>query len=731
MAEKHELQLMLVNTLRKSHEIPRICLALDYLISRPDPDAVPAYVFFVILHAQIFGARHRPHVRRRVPLAYRALSCAEAEIMTDITDDIPKLLKDKNSSVVSAALSVSIDQEAFPRVQQNCQFDAEYCQGFAHKDVNDAIVNTSLTCLALDPAKIPIVVSIIQAAVQGGRGALVLEAFTLLSTVDADSMHTHAKTVVDAIRPLLTSRRPNDLHLFLSCLLSLDVRLWSGTHPDFPAVLDAWEVEKVMQLLDSPDRFIRRQTLALLNAVDPNIVSSFFEQAMEAWSLDMPPQVRDIRTDMLLDIIAVQAAEGGEQYGSNVISLLQKILPRTRDDVVYDSVVTRVLTRIQAGNESFRLSSATTMVMPLVESNNLGSTTLVISAALATEYVGRMAIAPPDILIRMSSKMMERSPSVQDTLILAMLRVAADCDEVPESVSRNVGNLAANARHHIKRRCQQFTSLSNNKSVLAQIVAHARSRSLPDFLEALEAWENRTLVAPESVLDTVTPSSDHHGTVPLSDRPAARLRYDAYEAPQFQIRLRDRSLSSSPSIGPYGRDTGTSSRQSHNSSTSQFINAVSDTITPGQLALVGGKGFAAMNTPAQAAAKEHAEEVDDLTSGVDLIAFDSPAASQIPPFDFEVYWNSLGGSDSARGWYDGSIETVASSMQGLDGRVEAIPLEHKPFVGELKLTIWKKDVPATASALLRLGRHDDGCLWRLRCSDAKQRLEIKRLLAQD
>ena len=65
--------------------------------------------------------------------------------------------------------------------------------------------------------------------------------------------------LVDALRPLIASSSPapNDLYVFLSCLGALDPALWAGTRPDVPAVLEGWEVERIVALLESEDHTIR------------------------------------------------------------------------------------------------------------------------------------------------------------------------------------------------------------------------------------------------------------------------------------------------------------------------------------------------------------------------------------------------------------------------------------------------------------------------------------------
>ena len=53
---------------------------------------------------------------------------------------------------------------------------------------------------------------------------------------------------------------PSKPHIvFIHGLASIDPKLWAGTSPEIPAVLEGWEVERVMKLLDSEDRSIRQQ----------------------------------------------------------------------------------------------------------------------------------------------------------------------------------------------------------------------------------------------------------------------------------------------------------------------------------------------------------------------------------------------------------------------------------------------------------------------------------------
>jgi AP-4 complex subunit epsilon-1 len=145
MPPEHELQLMLVNTLRKveslvsgdsllhlyllqdleSSTIPRICLALDALITSSTAEVIPAVqrrLHDLLSHnssvcsldnPQISSilivfvkniCRHSLHVRRRAILAFRALSRHDPEIMKGVVSELQRRLQDPQYAVVNAAL---------------------------------------------------------------------------------------------------------------------------------------------------------------------------------------------------------------------------------------------------------------------------------------------------------------------------------------------------------------------------------------------------------------------------------------------------------------------------------------------------------------------------------------------------------------------------------------------------------------------------------------------------
>ena len=65
-------------------------------------------------------------------------------------------------------------------------------------------------------------------------------------------------SAVRCLTHLLQSQDPNDHYLYLACLLCVDPAVWAGTQEGRQLMLEAWEVERVMGLLESADDYIRK-----------------------------------------------------------------------------------------------------------------------------------------------------------------------------------------------------------------------------------------------------------------------------------------------------------------------------------------------------------------------------------------------------------------------------------------------------------------------------------------
>lgn len=222
-------------------------------------------------------------------------------------------------------------------------------------------------------------------AENGGFGftALLLGSFKLLSDFSSNAIAIHQVSArlgpVHNIRRLLTSADLNHHFLFVSCLQCLEPDLWAGTSADSPAILEGWEVERVMKLLDSADAFVRKrvsrwvlfimlsqtdssQTIDILHRVDPSIVSAYFAQAIQAIPSTLTVKERNERITRLLEVIEIQSVEDGESYARQLKELFLAVdddaIPERQP--VLEVVVEKVLLYINKGihlTSIFSLSS--------------------------------------------------------------------------------------------------------------------------------------------------------------------------------------------------------------------------------------------------------------------------------------------------------------------------------------------------------------------------------------
>lgn len=272
---------------------------------------------------------------------------------------------------------------------------------------------------------------------------IILGLYRLFKKFDSPTLHTVEKrtqiSLIDTIRGYLTSGTPNEVYLFLSCLESVDPSLWAGTSDAIPAVLEAWEVERIMQLLDSDDGLIRKkvieavssaparvtyvmftQTLHLLGEVDQNIVNAYYTQAISVTTrIALPLKELNERVKRLLEILEALSGDSGELYATQVKDLLSRIEPHVAGNGILDSAVEGVLAHIRLskafnvvficspvtrteycqGEPSFQIPCAATMLTILCDTDaGFGPTMVIILVALATEYSRLVSLSPADLL---------------------------------------------------------------------------------------------------------------------------------------------------------------------------------------------------------------------------------------------------------------------------------------------------------------------------------------------
>ncbi|KAK0241249.1 armadillo-type protein [Armillaria nabsnona] len=707
MPPNHELQLMLVNTLRKDLEdssLTRICLALDNLITSSTEDMIPA----VQARLRDLLVHNSPHIRRRALMVYRALSRHDPDLMKPIIPTVMKRMKDHNASVSGAAISISasIPDNRDIHKLTNELFSSASTIGHPESRYWLLTIIRTLRNLGLNDTNLPNVIRLIRSASTNKDYGLLREAALLLGEIRNEAFLNVAmssrRAPVESIREILVSREPNEQYLFLSCLECVDPMWWAGITPECPAVLEEWEVERFMLLLDSADPLIRRKTVTILNKVDSNIISAYYAQSVRALPAEMPYNNKVESTWRLLEVLQVQFAGDGEQYARQVLELFRHVESVGPSDSqhVLGVAVEKVLSFIRDGISMFQIASSTVFLARLTEGEDMGPTMMVIVTALGCEYCGQLSLPPKDILSALSSRLASSTASVQDVCLVSMLRISAECDAVPEEVKLAVSGLAETAGRYIRRRCEQFLKFSAQGDVLTSILCSARSLTLPHVLEALMQQGSKLNATSPPVSPQKLPAS----LSPISSPSlgASKLRYDAYETPTSIPRLRGRRPSST-------RSESTASPQP----------ALSRTVTAGDLALAAQE-FEMMSLSSP-------QPTDQVPRPPDLIAFDTPFISDPDSSGFETSWKTLGPSTSARGWFEGSVDVLLDRLKGVEGNeMKVIPTDEPPFEGEVKVILQPSET------VLRLrASEDDGCLWRLRCGDAQLRVRIKRALAEE
>ncbi|KZT23916.1 ARM repeat-containing protein [Neolentinus lepideus HHB14362 ss-1] len=757
MPENHELRLMLVNTLRKdieSSRVPRICLALETLIHSPFEDVIPA------VQSRLYDlvSHNSADVRRHTLAALSSLSRQEPDVLSSAADKVMKRLKDPQPIVISTALTAAAQlREA----------------GHPTSDRLASVVN-SLLLPSWDPnldkteywfllrvlgalqifgpseENLRLVMKIIEwaATVNPIPHALLYQCFRILSSKRAEIMTiiraSSQSSPVLPIRSLISSTDPNEQYLVLACLECLDAAVWAGTAPEIAGVLDKWEVERVMGFLESRDGAMRRKTLSILVNVDSNIVEAYFAQLLQNTpDTSFREEVNDATLRALETLDALSRSDG-EAYAIRLQNILAAFEGGS-ESVVLEKVVEKVLSRMHVAEDEFRGACLTSLLDPLSDpAAMIGATSIVILTALIVEYLSIITVPPTQLLQGIARRLFEYPFSVKDACLVTMIRLSAECGEVPDVVIDTVRGVFDQSGRYIRRRCEQFIKLSSQSETIRS--------ALPDFLMSIEANIASPTSSPAKPLSA---TSRPNSPPTMRDISASKLRYDAYEVPRPHPRLLH---SASPQRGSrsitsleHGRHSPSVLSSPRSDRSALHEDPLSKTVTAGDLALVAGDPD--LIPAARVCARVQLQysrcpnavfriSETRITSSQlnlsDLIALESPfvsepadlAASANDP-DFETVWNDMEQSN-LRGWCEVSIDIVVRRMQGMQLAMRVIAADQAPFEGDLKILISSEASSGRfRGAVLRLRESDDeSCLWRLRCDNVELRTRLKRLLAQ-
>ena len=205
-----------------------------------------------------------------------------------------------------------------------------------------------------------------------GRGLLLSPGIALLFqianaiTAAAAPPNNSSISPIAYVRHLVGSTSPNDRYLLLCLLETGEPRLWAGTDPQIPAVLDAFEVELIMQQLDSPDGLIRAkvwniiqvvsecliqrpQTLKVLHKVEPEVVVAYFSRMLESASSAAVAEAKAEYSLRMLQVAEVLSGEDSESYAQYLVQVLGTIEGEDTGGKVIQEVVEYALTYIRTG----------------------------------------------------------------------------------------------------------------------------------------------------------------------------------------------------------------------------------------------------------------------------------------------------------------------------------------------------------------------------------------------
>ncbi|KAI0282501.1 armadillo-type protein [Russula aff. rugulosa BPL654] len=702
MPPHHDLKLMLVNTLRKDLEADsamRIALALNYLIQCPSEDVIPA----VQMRLRGLLSHKSPHIRKRALHAIRALVECDSAMLRGLSPEISRRLRDKDQAVVGSALAVCISLHKNGLLGPDTLTNAyrvlhQYGKTSTDSTAAALVVRKALRLYSIVQPSTEVLNAILELIRRSANNSethvLLYDCFSVLRNTPAVILIPFTVSngsPISHIRHLLSNDSSEQL-LFLSCLACVPPAIWAGTTQDVPAVLEAWEVERVMQLLSAPDPALRLKTLRILIDVDSSIVELYFSQRLEG--LDRSVESYEDEVLSLLEVIKILANEDAELYARSIRDVLsphataEPAMPDAqRNPQVLERAVENVLTSLRDGETTFGENVATTLLTPLAEveaDTSFSPTMMVVLTALACEYAGHVPVSPLELLRGLGKRLMSYPPSIQEISLLTMIRLAAECSKVPPEPISDVQHLKSKSGRHISanqnhQRCSLFEDMIGKPDELRAAVANSRSRSLPDFLLTLDA---RSSARPRSP----RPRSSSRATSRSSRSGTQKLRYTAYEPPppaQPRHPSAARSASrSTPSLDSY--------------------DDLTRTVTAGDLAIAAGSPeLRALSSPAQSPSVSplpRPETINLLSPRADLISLDTPFIAERKPDeveapeqgeqsdDFASVWDTVS-AFSARGWYDGTLDAAVRRLQGLGfpRGLSVLPADQPPFEGRLGL----------------------------------------------
>ncbi|KAF8751067.1 ARM repeat-containing protein, partial [Rhizoctonia solani] len=505
----------------------------------------------------------------------------------------------------------------------------------------------------------------------------------------------------------------------LTCLNSLDVRLWAGlpfedgsdgTTKLIPPVLDEWEVGAIMRGLSDLDGTIRNLTMDLLYKVDPQLVHAFLEQLLTPppTATAPTPQPKPVEA---LEVLSFLYPKDGASFARGVSKIVNITARREQGDgkksapAVNDKLVEGVILTVHEGDQAFRSAFVDALLESIERDMDTSSliSPLTPAAAGPSTNLCKLSLSGasgshdyPALRNNGYRLSKPRRGWYSEVLLLAALRLLPRLERlIPRRQGKCRGIYKDTMGRHMRRRCELFTQFAEDIQDLLKLVDETRDKSLPEFLQALLSHKPPSTSTPE------VQSS-------LSSPKASTLRKVASPSPAVGRTISPiyPSANSAYSQSPFRRE-------------SEIRSSSSDSIVSSDL-----DAAAARRTPDTSSPPFHTAVTASPTHGQD--------GGDLAPSDADAIWNSFDSADAdsssslgkqtLRGWCDRTPETVGNALRAIEVGFVTQKVGPKPGHASKEKEVLAfipapADSPDTdvARAVVRLKPADDGsCLWMLR-----------------
>nr|XP_019008999.1 uncharacterized protein I206_06687 [Kwoniella pini CBS 10737]OCF47780.1 hypothetical protein I206_06687 [Kwoniella pini CBS 10737] len=424
LPKKHELNLLLINTIRKdlsSTSSSCVLLALQTIAKIPSTDLAPAVI--PLLTSKSLLKHNSPAVRQRTfeaLLSLHQLSPNDEQFPLTMNKLLKSLQREDDMSVLAVILRLIrhlletsahhihndterlyvIDKCLEAARQNEVRYEGQIAvevvkvlgalverkEDFGEHDASQMVSRWVIDTMNE------------MGSVHGGQGAFLLEICHLANILPALAAHILAQIsqllvpddqiATSSASPSLPS--PNDHVLAIRCLGILPTSMWDGR-------LEEMQMGVIMHGVNSVDDTIRKLTLSLLQSLSPDlpemILQTHFDSIRHSTDLSLPMSLangltlkektqigRNETASRALEVVEARFQNDGDGYACGVVELLEALESGNdyRDGHVWAEGVRRIQDYLEYRSPSFAHAFTTSVLESLRGMEHSSSDTLIV-----------------------------------------------------------------------------------------------------------------------------------------------------------------------------------------------------------------------------------------------------------------------------------------------------------------------------------------------------------------